>query len=297
MCNITHLFLIPFLIYLVQSKSAISPKVLLSVFDHFQLLDPIIQNNNNYLDIRQQADMFRLLSKIGHQTSFNILNNQSLSRTSLIIFTEIVDFKVDFGSPASSVLVITKLENVEHDLGNKNVSIDEEVYFLDVLTLNIYETYNVNDHQIIHELGHFEVNDLEDKVDFIANKKFPLSMIERRDDFQGVTFIGMTDLEGPWVIIPDDFEIKATFFPGNQTYDVTGIVSGVYIDILHSVEALLNFTTKLYLRKDRKWGIPSKLEVSKSNQSLTWLNSKDLVIFWNSFSLDFQRTFWIWNTV
>ena len=212
MYSITHFFLISFLIYLVQSKSANSPNVLLSVFDHFQLFDPIIQNNNNYLNIRQQADMFRLLSKNGHQTTFNILNNQSLSRTSLIIFTEIVDFKVDFGSPASSVLVITKLENVEHDLGNKNISIDEEVYFLDEFTLNIFETYNVNDHQIIHDLGHFEVNDMDDKVDFIANKKFPSSMIERRGDFQGVTFVGMTDLEGPWVIVPGDFKFKATFF-------------------------------------------------------------------------------------
>ena len=39
---------------------------------------------------------------------------------------------------------------------------------------------------------------------------------------------------------------------------MTNVIDGVYIDVLHTLEKTLNFSTNLYLRKDRIWGIPKK---------------------------------------
>ena len=53
--------------------------------------------------------------------------------------------------------------------------------------------------------------------------------------------------------------LLANFFLNNQTYDVTNITTGIYIDVLHSLENIYNFTTCLYKRKDSGWGSPKML--------------------------------------
>ena len=69
----------------------------------------------------------------------------------------------------------------------------------------------------------------------------------------------MTGGHLPQVDYPDDFHQVAPYFSNNQTYEMTNLVHGVYIDVLHALEHKFNFTTKLYMRKDKKWGIPSIL--------------------------------------
>ena len=49
---------------------------------------------------------------------------------------------------------------------------------------------------------------------------------------------------------------KAPYFPANKTYDVTSLTQGPYYEILKQMEKKLNFTTRLYKRKKRGWGIP-----------------------------------------
>ena len=67
----------------------------------------------------------------------------------------------------------------------------------------------------------------------------------------------MTGGHLPQVDYPDDFHQVAPYFSNNETYEMTNLVHGVYIDVLHALEHKFNFTTKLYMRKDKKWGIPS----------------------------------------
>ena len=40
---------------------------------------------------------------------------------------------------------------------------------------------------------------------------------------------------------------------------MTNIVDGIYIDMLNSMEKVLNFSTKLYKRKDGQWTPPKTL--------------------------------------
>jgi hypothetical protein len=50
------------------------------------------------------------------------------------------------------------------------------------------------------------------------------------------------------------FESTATYFSENQTYDITGIIQGMYYEVLKTFEEELNFTTRLYKRQDGIWG-------------------------------------------
>ena len=69
----------------------------------------------------------------------------------------------------------------------------------------------------------------------------------------------MVEYEPPMTYFPDDFASKAEFFSQNQTYDMTSVVDGYFIDSLHSIERVYNFSTKLYKRRDGGWGMPQKL--------------------------------------
>ena len=82
---------------------------------------------------------------------------------------------------------------------------------------------------------------------------------KRRGNFHGILLNGMVEYEPPMTYFPDDFANKAEFFSENQTYDMTEVVDGYFIDSLHSIERVYNFSTKLYKRRDGGWGMPQKL--------------------------------------
>ena len=82
---------------------------------------------------------------------------------------------------------------------------------------------------------------------------------KRRGNFHGIQLNGMVEYEPPMTYFPDDFANKAEFFSENQTYDKTEIVDGYFIDSLHSIERVYNFSTKLYKRRDGGWGMPQEL--------------------------------------
>ena len=70
----------------------------------------------------------------------------------------------------------------------------------------------------------------------------------------------MTDIAPPMVFLPPNYGEIATYFPHNETYDVTEFVQGgQFIDVLRVLEKQFNFTTRLYKRKDGHWGVPYKL--------------------------------------
>ena len=124
------------------------------------------------------------------------------------------------------------------------LSINTEVYFLDWYSLKIYETYYINSNKIIKYLGYFQIRN--DTVIFKGAKNVHLSMVKRRNNFYGIQLKGMLNLDSPLVHFPNDFTSKVKYFHENETYDMTDISTGIYIDVLHSIEKMFNFTTKLY---------------------------------------------------
>ena len=114
-------------------------------------------------------------------------------------------------------------------------------------------------------MGQFQENKTgKDGLLFFPSKDYIPSIEKRRNNFYGLqikvaatTFLlGTSD--------PAEFSQKVKFYPNNNnTYDVTDMVTGTasknknyFSTILKWMETKFNFTAKLFLRKDMKYGSP-----------------------------------------
>ena len=78
--------------------------------------------------------------------------------------------------------------------------------------------------------------------------------IKRRQNFFGLQVSAMTH-DYPAFIEIKDIE-KAPFYASNQTYDVTNHMFGSTYDIWMLLQENLNFTTRIFRRKNLDWGVP-----------------------------------------
>ena len=137
----------------------------------------------------------------------------------------------------------------EHDVVFENIQINQQVYFL-TPSLDLFERYVVNDQIIVQKLGHF-VNDSYD-----PNISVEQNFLRRRQNFHGYGMIAMTEnIENAIEVNIDN----ATYFPSNQTYDVTNSIQGSFFHIWKNLESTMNFTTKIYKRNVKSWGVPRQL--------------------------------------
>lgn len=148
-------------------------------------------------------------------------------------------------------LVIMSIED-ETELKQREIDIpvDKEIYFLDKNSSKIYEAYSINNIKITRYLGHFHQNGQS----FIPANDISNSVMERRGNFYGIELVCMLEPYPPLINLPVDFKSHVSYYSNNQTYDLTNIVTGAYIDVLQSLEKIYNFSTKFYHRKDGKWG-------------------------------------------
>ena len=162
----------------------------------------------------------------------------------------------------------------EHDIMFENIQINQQVYFL-TPSLELFEKYIVNEQIIVQKLGHF-VDEL-----YVPNISADENVIKRRQNFHGYEMIAVTEE------IKSALEIRnlenATYFPYNQTYDVTNSIQGSFFDIWKKLEKMLNFTTKIYKRKDKSWGVPRQLsngtfELSDGMIKDVWSGNVDALI-------------------
>ena len=129
-----------------------------------------------------------------------------------------------------------------------NIQMNQQVYFL-TPSLDLFEKYIVNNQIIVQQLGHF-VND-----SYVPNTSADQKFFRRRQDFHGFKMVAMTEEEGTAIVVKN-LE-NATYFPSNQTHDVTNSIQGSLFDIWKNLETMLNFTTKIYKRKENNnWGVP-----------------------------------------
>ena len=234
----------------VKCSRAFPLKVLDAMMKKFVVSHPIILNTN--LKISNKVALLKMLSYNGHETSFN--KNHSHGYQSYIIFSELQKFKWEIHTNVP-VFVVSKIQH-EKEFNHINLPLDSEIYFIDETTLKLYESYSVNNIHTTRYLGQFQI---QDKVIFIDSNFIP-SLIKRRGNFHGVQLNAVTEQLLSLAEVPIDYESKVNYFPNNQTYDVTNIIEGSTIDLLHSLEKFFNFSTRIYKRKDGKWGSSTKLE-------------------------------------
>ena len=130
---------------------------------------------------------------------------------------------------------------------NKDINIDQQIYFL-TPSLDLYEKYTINNQLIQQKLGHF-VGDT-----YIPEESIEQNFLKRRHNFHGSKLIAVTLSDYHYIKI--DNHKNAPYFSSNETYDVTGLVQGSIFDIWTILQNNLNFTTKIYSRMDKKWGVP-----------------------------------------
>ena len=226
----------------------VTPKVLVKIMDEFGMTDFVLQNQ--CFTLADEKELFKILSDRGKMINLSgkIFNqHQSLIKC----IENILDFNLNEQIKVP-MLVISQIES-KNDFDKIKLSIGDEVYFLDKSNFKLYESYVINNIQVTRYLGQFQ------DVEFVPAADFHDSIVERRGNFHGLQFIGMSEKDPPQLDFPDNFADKATYFSNNGTYDVTQFVNGSYVDILNHLEKSLNFSTTLYKRKDGEWGMPQEM--------------------------------------
>ena len=162
----------------------------------------------------------------------------------------------------------------EHDVVFENIQINQQVYFLSP-SLDLFEKYVVNDQIIVQKLGHFE------NETYVPNISVEQNFLRRRQDFRGFEMIAMTEEHKPAI---ETLNLEnATYFPSNQTYDVTNSVQGTFYEVWKNLENVFNFSTKLYKRSDGNWGAPIQLsngtvEISESMVKDVWSGKAHMIM-------------------
>ena len=130
--------------------------------------------------------------------------------------------------------------------GDEKIHIDQQIYFL--TSIGLYEKYKINNELIQKKVGCF--------VDgiYIPEESIEQNFLKRRQNFHRTQLIALAGEYRNYIKVEN---LKnAPYFPSNETYDVTNFVHGSMFDIWMILQKNLNFTTKIYTRKDDKWGVP-----------------------------------------
>ena len=145
------------------------------------------------------------------------------------------------------------LEAAKKDL---NVAINQKIFFLSTEEKILSEMYKVGNQEVRKVIGHVRSCNNYHKVNGLA------SFMERRSNFQGKIFNSMVGAQTPFLVIPkkkllQKLEDGWIGSDGEEVRDISDeVFFGSFFDILKCLEKRLNFTTKLWLRKDGHFGRP-----------------------------------------
>ncbi len=147
----------------------------------------------------------------------------------------------------------TKIEEQLH------IEIHHQVYFFNLDDLFITERYNINGIPITNSIGQVVMSS---KIkSFLYLSKHQDSFIQRRANFRGLVLKAMTLVDGLNVQFNNSIKDKET----GWIQDTQGLpmkqlesnaVTGLYVDVLKTLQNDMNFTTDIFTRKDEAWGYP-----------------------------------------
>ena len=162
-------------------------------------------------------------------------------------FEDVIEIFEEAKDNAESLVFVASPSIVE-DVINvvKEADINQKIFVVDQLTFKTYETYSINDHHIVPNLGQFD----HSTTYFIWKDSVERDFVIRRSDFHGMLLKVMTEPTGNDVILKQNWKNEAKFFENNETYLVTKFASGRLYDVFLTMQKELNFTAELYKRKD-----------------------------------------------
>ena len=233
------------------SNEEIDVDLILPIMEYFNVLHPIVIDKTN-TTFQEKWVFLKMFSHRGQSISYN-LRPHTLKQSYVLIIKDLNDFAWKIQTE-SAILVVTRFTNWE-SLKKLEIDIGNEMYFVHLDTLEVFEAYNVNNKQFVNYLGRSK--DVSGPRMFIPANDFIPSFVERRGNFQGIELKSMVDFEPPMVSFPKNFRNITKYFPNNQTYDLSDVTTGYFIDILRNLEKTYNFSTRLYRRQDGSWGTPT----------------------------------------
>ena len=154
---------------------------------------------------------------------------------------------LDLVIKSSSTLVLIVKQPFESVI---QVPMDKKVFIVMEFSKEVFESYYIKEAKIKTKLGKF----LKGTFEFQWNPSVERDFISRRSNFHGQSLKIMTEAAGNDIIFPSEYRSYAPYFQNNQTYLVTNLTKGLYVDVLLMLQSQLNFTFELYNRKDMGWG-------------------------------------------
>ena len=224
-------------IWFIEDISCLEKDFLLGSIQEFRFNHPIRIKSSINLNVKvtkkiHQKGLYTKLAQENKEICGVEVNNQ---------------FKVIIKDRRSSTLVVLKDSEFDKILKGMECKINDEVYFINEASYEVFETYTINNHRIIQKVGNINQNG---KMEW----KLDQEIIKRRSDFKGVHLKCMTTEDGMWAKLDQQIQTEAKYFENNQTWEVLDYVSGIVIDVLEIMQLEFNFTASYFLRKEWIWG-------------------------------------------
>ena len=139
--------------------------------------------------------------------------------------------------------------------GFSQIQLDQFVYFLDLDQMSLTEKYaivnptNGVEKSIVVELG--RIHPVSRK--FQWNHDVEQDPFCRRRNFHQIQLRVMIEVQAPFNMVSSPSNpVESDLVP--ESYEVTGLVSGLFRDVMKILEHEHNFTTRLFKRFDGQWG-------------------------------------------
>ena len=250
-------FTVQFNLCYCQCKKKFHSATILKAMTSTQMKDPhFVVDGVSLLSKEYKAEILKCFSDHHHFSkflyNFELQGNENRINQPLVMWNQYATSKIQ---SRNKVLIVLDMANDREKIVS-HINIGQEIYFLNLNNTQLYEIYSINRKQVTNYLASSTWNETESL--YLDNTEVKEIFEKRRNNFHRIELKGMVEIYAPNVVLPQDFPKTAKYFPSNETYDVTNLVTGTYIELLHLMEIKLNFTTKLYLRKDRVWGVPKQ---------------------------------------
>ena len=148
-------------------------------------------------------------------------------------------------------------------MSNVNVSIRDELFFIDRNSLKVYEAYQINEVQVTKYLGKFYDDTDKLKLEFMPSENYVTPLVKRRNNFHGLQLNGFGQTK------TENFsKDEVTYSKDGKTYyDITNLQKDPQlfftpfgVPILQILQKQLNFTSHLYIQKGQALGSPQMLD-------------------------------------
>ncbi len=193
-------------IKVLNSVGIVNP-VIVGDQDQFSLMIGIGQslNNLNQSFVATTPKNISLLQSIFIYQSGIWISQDNDAIFQLLDFKPINTYHMNVASRSTLVIVS------QGTSGSKNYSeiltIDQEVYFLNVTTLEVTEAYSIGDHSIDMVLGRYDEN-----FNFVPDPKVsgnPFDIVSQRSNFHGKVLTGLVEAQPPYNVLQDGYKAMA----------------------------------------------------------------------------------------